>query len=107
LQLVHVSYRHPEQGEHRRPIALRSLPSLACRWFCRPDTGYSPDGWSQPGSWSFSVTGSTNDLDLRAHAPIRASVRPVPKTAGIRAAPDPGPITDGEAKHPTLTDPIE
>jgi hypothetical protein len=104
---VHVSYRHPEQGEHRRPIALRSLPSLACRWLCRPDTGYSPDGWSQPGSWSFSVTGSTNDLDLRAHAPIRASVRPVPKTAGIRAAPDPGPITDGEAKHPTLTDPIE
>ena len=77
-----------EQGQHRRPIALRSLPSLACRWLGRPDTGYSPDGWSQPGSWSFNVTGSTNDdLDLPAHAPIRAPVQPVPKRQDPRRAP--------------------
>ena len=52
------------------------------------------------------MTGSTNDdLDLPAHAPIRAPVQPVPKRQDPRRA-RPGPITGGEAKHPTLTDPL-
>ncbi len=50
------------------------------------------------------MTGTTNDLDLRAHAPIRAPARAPNGT--IRAAPDPGPLTDGKAKQPTLTDPL-
>jgi hypothetical protein len=79
-----------EQGQRRRPIAPRSLPSPACRWLCRPDTGHSPDEWSQPGSWSFSVTGRTNDLGPRAHAPIRAPVQPMPKRHDPRRAPTPG-----------------
>ena len=61
-------------------------------------------GWVVPAAqlWSStSVTGSTNDLDPRAHTPIRAPPRG--RNGTIRAAPDPGPITDGEAKQPTLT----
>jgi hypothetical protein len=39
---------------------------------------------------------------------LRSAHRSSPCPNGrIRAAPDPGPLTDGEAKQPTRTDPIE
>jgi hypothetical protein len=51
------------------------------------------------------VTGRTNDLGPRAHAPIRAPAQPSPKRHDPRRA-RPGPLTDGEAKQPTPTDPL-